>query len=207
MGGEVVILGNSLISNLLQSLHHSAVDTYIHHIRDIMKLCWVVVSPGWAARGSRACSRYFTFLLLCSTQVHTTSTQVLCTQAALSLFEAILKIHCHLRRILHFTLHLWSVCFTLGWRVLFFLHMPPSFTLLSILNAFPFTTLLLPTTTTTSSLEPIAIKRAEGVMDRSPICSLDQRLMRRPLNQFTSSRALPNYPQIPSGFDSQGWLG
>ena len=39
-----------------------------------MKLCWVVVSPGWAARGSRACSRYFTFLLLCSTQVLCTGT-------------------------------------------------------------------------------------------------------------------------------------
>ena len=39
-----------------------------------MKLCWVVVSPGWAARGSRACSRYFTFLLLCSTQVLYTGT-------------------------------------------------------------------------------------------------------------------------------------
>ena len=61
--------------------------------------------------------------------------------------------------------------------------------------------LLLPTTTTTSSLEPIAIKRAEGVMDRSPICSLDQRLMRRPLNQFTSSRALPNYPP-----DTLAWV-
>ena len=146
-----------------------------------------------------AAHRYFAQVLC--------STQVICTQDALSLFEAILKIHCQLRKILHFNLHLWSVCFTLGWRVLFFLHIPPSFTLLSILNAFPFTTLLLPTTTTTSSLEPIAIKRAEGVMDRSPICSLDQRLMRRPLNQFTSSRALPNYPQIPSGFDSQGWLG